>query len=341
MDPLSQAVVGSVAAGCGSRRSELRLALLAGGVAGTLADLDVLIRSEADPLLTIEFHRHFTHALAFIPLGGLIGALLLWPFLRKRLQWGRLYLFTTLGYATSGLLDACTSYGTHLLWPLSEARTAWNIISIIDPIFTGVLLCLLVVGFWRKGRAWAFAAAGFGLAYLGFGTLQHLRAVNEVRALATARGHTEITMVSAKPSIGNLLLWRGLYAHDGDLYIDGVRVPDFGGEAMIYAGNQVPLLRLEELLRGVPEGSALENDLHRFAHFSDHYLIRHPERPEVIADARYAMLPDSAMPLWGIVIDRTKPNEHAPFENFREVGDERLARFWTMLRGQPIAPVSP
>ncbi|MFP4540266.1 MAG: metal-dependent hydrolase [Opitutales bacterium] len=336
MDPFSQAVVGSVAAGCAGAKKDVRMALLAGGVAGMLADLDVLIRSESDPLMAVEFHRHFTHALFFIPFGGLIGTLLLWPLMRRRVPWRRLYLFTTLGYATSGLLDACTSYGTHLLWPFTDARTAWNIISIIDPVFTGALLAGVMTAFVSRRRVWAAAAALFGLAYLGFGSLQHARAIAEVRELAARRGHDDVHMVSVKPSIGNLLLWRGLYGHDGQLHIDAIRVPYLGGEVSVYEGAHTELLELGELLEGVPEGSALEHDLQRFAHFSDHYLIRHPEHPDVLADARYAMLPDSLMPLWGIEIDRSEPSRHAPFESFREIGEERLERFRTMLLGRPV-----
>ena len=32
-----------------------------------------------DALLVLDYHRHFTHALAFVPFGALIAALLLWP----------------------------------------------------------------------------------------------------------------------------------------------------------------------------------------------------------------------------------------------------------------------
>ena len=41
-----------------------------------------------------------------------------------------------LGYGTGGLLDTCTSYGTHLLWPFSTTPMAWSIIAIVDPVFT-------------------------------------------------------------------------------------------------------------------------------------------------------------------------------------------------------------
>ena len=30
------------------------------------------------------------------------------------------WIYSTLGYATHGLLDACTSYGTLLFWPLAK-----------------------------------------------------------------------------------------------------------------------------------------------------------------------------------------------------------------------------
>ena len=43
-----------------------------GALAGAAPDLDVLIRSETDPLLALQYHRHFTHALLIAPLIGLL-----------------------------------------------------------------------------------------------------------------------------------------------------------------------------------------------------------------------------------------------------------------------------
>ena len=51
MDPLSQGVVGAIAAQSVARSGELRAASVAGFAAGLLPDLDVFIRSAADPLL--------------------------------------------------------------------------------------------------------------------------------------------------------------------------------------------------------------------------------------------------------------------------------------------------
>ena len=148
MDPISQGALGAVAGASCADRTTVRKAVAVGGAAGMLADADIFISSASDPLLIIEYHRHFSHSLVFIPLGALLCAGVFWLLTAKRwqLSFRQLYLFSLAGYSTSGLLDACTSYGTHLLWPFSDARTAWSIISIIDPIFTVMLLIAIVTG---------------------------------------------------------------------------------------------------------------------------------------------------------------------------------------------------
>ena len=72
MDPLSQGIVGSVAAQQKSSKEKILLITIIGFLSGMAPDLDVFIRSSHDPLLAIEFHRQFTHSLAFIPIGALI-----------------------------------------------------------------------------------------------------------------------------------------------------------------------------------------------------------------------------------------------------------------------------
>ena len=150
MDPVSQGLVGAAVPGSVSNKNELRLAVLVGFLSGLLADIDVLIRSSHDPLLSIDYHRHFTHSLIIIPLGGLVAAGILWIFLRRRLGFGKIYIYATLGYATHALLDACTNYGTSLLWPFSEMKVAWNIVSVIDPVFTLTLAVLLIYSAFKK-----------------------------------------------------------------------------------------------------------------------------------------------------------------------------------------------
>jgi inner membrane protein len=158
MDIVTQGLLGAALAQAAAPPSQSRAATVVGFCAGVLPDADALLRSSADPLLFLDWHRHFTHALAFVPAGALIASILLAPFYLRPLGATRLYGYAFLGYALSGLLDACTSYGTHLWWPFSDERVAWRIISIVDPIFSGILLVGVVAVFWR-GLRWRSVAS--------------------------------------------------------------------------------------------------------------------------------------------------------------------------------------
>ena len=75
MDPVSQAVVGASVPQAVSRKKHLVAATLFGALSGMAPDLDALIRSHTDPLMYLEYHRQFSHALVFIPIGSLKGGL--------------------------------------------------------------------------------------------------------------------------------------------------------------------------------------------------------------------------------------------------------------------------
>ena len=72
MDPLTQGIVGAAAAQSLKKKNNIIIITLLGFLAGLAPDIDIFIRSKDDPLLFLEYHRHFTHSLIFIPVGGLI-----------------------------------------------------------------------------------------------------------------------------------------------------------------------------------------------------------------------------------------------------------------------------
>ena len=100
MDPLTQGAIGAALPQATRNKTHIGIAGALGFVAGMAADADVLIRSENDPLLFLEYHRQFTHSLVFIPVGGLLCALALhWILGRRwRLTFAQTFLFCTLGY---------------------------------------------------------------------------------------------------------------------------------------------------------------------------------------------------------------------------------------------------
>ncbi|MXY04959.1 MAG: metal-dependent hydrolase, partial [Gammaproteobacteria bacterium] len=222
MDPISQGAIGAVAPQVVLKPEKIRVAALLGCLAGMAPDLDVFIQSPTDPLLFLEYHRQFTHALVFIPIGAAIVALALHGFVRRRLQLRETYLACLLGYATHGLLDACTSYGTLLLWPFSDYRVAWNTVSVVDPLFTLPLVSLVILAAVRRRRAFAIAGLVWALGYIAFGAVQHQRAEAAGARLAAERGHEPVRL-SAKTGFGNLLVWKVVYEHDGRFHVDGIR----------------------------------------------------------------------------------------------------------------------
>jgi inner membrane protein len=330
MDPLTQGLLGAAPAALFSKKAERRTALVLGALAGMAPDLDVLIRSPTDPLFAIEYHRHFTHSLAFVPIGALVCAAVFWVFLRKKLNFARIYLWSFLGYATHGLLDACTSYGTQLYWPFSNHRVEWNIIGIIDPIFTGLLLCAVGLSFLLRQR-WVKTLVAVAMAYLvGFGTLQKNRAQKEITKLAESRGHQPIR-VEVKPTVFNLFAWRGIYEFEGRFYVDAVHV---GLSTRVYEGSSVD--RVIERPQSIVEGSVLAQDIERFRWFSADYLFVNPRDPEIIGDLRFSLLPNSIDPLWGIRIRSGRESEHAPYEFFRNPQTGQVSVFLKMIFGREI-----
>ncbi|HET8946310.1 MAG TPA: metal-dependent hydrolase [Candidatus Polarisedimenticolia bacterium] len=276
---------------------------LVGAAAGTLADADVFFRAWSDPALPWEVHRQLTHALAFAPVGGLIALL---PFLLFRFWRARFVPAAgaaILAYASHGLLDACTSYGTSLWLPFSKARSAWDLIAIIDPVFTVCLIVGVILAARGARPAPAWGALFLCAAYLGLGARQHGVAMQEIARRASERGDV-IARARALPTPANLVVWRGLYVSEGLLHADGVRVPLFGA-ALWRPGASVPLFQ-PQVGTADAAGDAREARIAdveaRFQRFADGFAARDPQQPEVLADMRYSLEVAAFAPLWGIRI---------------------------------------
>lgn len=282
-----------------------RTAAIAGGVAAFVPDADVFIRSASDPLLAIEYHRGFTHALSFAPIGAAFVAAL-WLFRaewRARARWATLWACCLVSYVSHALLDAATSYGTRLLWPFSDLRTGWDIISIIDPPVTLVLLAGLI---WALRRQRAQPAA-IGLvatgAYLVLGGIQHARAIDAVRELAATRGHA-IERIEVMPTLANNVVWRALYLHDGRIHSDRIRVGWFSAP-VVREGWSLPIVRHADLSAAEAARNGLRS-FERFAWFSEQWVARSPADATLLGDMRYSLSSEAFDPIWGIRF--TTPN---------------------------------
>lgn len=299
MDPVTHILLGASLGYAAFRRPLGRTAALAGGLAAFAPDADVFIHSAVDPLLAIQHHRGFTHALAFAPLGAAVVAAL-WlarPMWRTRDRWLPLWLCCTLAYLSHALLDAATSYGTQLLWPFTDLRAGWDVIAIIDPIFTLTLLIALAVALFRQRPKTAAIGLTLATAYIALGTVQHHRARAALGELAAARGHAP-ERIEVMPTLANNLVWRALYLHRGQAYSDRIRVGWFSAPT-VRPGWVLPLVRRADLT-----AAEMRRDQHRsfarFAWFSADWVARSPADPTLLADLRYTLSSEAFDPIWGI-----------------------------------------
>jgi inner membrane protein len=298
MDPITQGLLGATVSQALFTRQLGRRAWWIGALGGMAPDLDIFIRSVSDPLLLLLYHRQFTHSLLFIPVGGLIiGGLLLMISTSLRRQWRWVLLACTTGFASHGVLDAMTSYGTVLLWPFSHHRFAWDVISIIDPLYTGILAIGVVLSaYWYRRQPAVFALV-LSTAYLGLGFYQHQRVMSLQTQLAAQHGHIP-AQARAIPQLASLTRWRTLYRSDNRLYVGTANVPWFA-KGSITPDIQLTAFAKSDLPEYIKKSSQLYRDFNLFQWFTNDALSIVQQRPLILIDARYIMLqPPRA--LWGI-----------------------------------------
>ena len=330
MDPLSQGTVGAAFAQSTANKNNIFKIGIIGFLAGLAPDLDVLIRSSNDPILFLEYHRQFTHSLFFIPFGSLIVALLIFPLVKKSMHLKTVYIASFLGYATHGLLDACTSYGTQLFWPFSNERVTWNNISIIDPLFTIPILIFVGTAIKTRKRLFSFFAIGWATFYLSLGFVQYERTLLTAIELAHSRGHNA-ERLTLKPSFGNLILWKSIYQHEEKFYVDAIRTVR---SSTWCSGENIRMFDYQQHLPDLDEDSQQKKDIERFRWFSQDYL-GFDEEKNLVTDVRYSMIPNQITPMWGLVIDDQQDvNEHAIWWTSRSLEQSQLDLFKEMLSGK-------
>ena len=327
---MSQGAFGAIFAQTISNKKKFIAGSILGCLAGLAPDLDVLISSNTDPLLKLEFHRQFTHSLVFIPIGALIVALLTRFFSKKYLSWKETYLFCLFGYATHGLLDACTSYGTQLFWPFSNERVSWNNISVVDPFLTIPIIIFIMIAIFKKNRLISFLGIIYIFLFLGIGVFQKNRAEEAGKYIANLREHGDAKL-TVKPSLGNLLLWKVIYEEKGFYYVDAVRLLL---ETEHCQGTSIKKLNTLVDFDQLSKNSQQYKDIKRFNWFSQDYLGVGIDKT-IITDVRYSAIPNEIDGLWGIKIDISKnQKEHVDWIVNRSNFKAKWKKFFGLILGK-------
>ncbi|MGY5847876.1 metal-dependent hydrolase [Salegentibacter sp. HM20] len=150
MDSLTQIVLGAAVGEAVLGRKVGNKAMLYGAIAGTIPDLDTFAGAFTDTITAIEIHRGFTHSIVFSVLFAPVFGWLISKIERKSVAtWKNWSWLMFWGLVTHPLLDAHTTWGTQLLWPL-EVRLAYKNIFVIDPLYTLPFLVFLIMAMRQK-----------------------------------------------------------------------------------------------------------------------------------------------------------------------------------------------
>ena len=180
----------------------------------------------------------------------------------------------------------------------------------------------------RYGKAaliWAFI-------YLATAGLQQLQARNMAKMLAKSRGH-EATRLVVKPTFGNTLLWRSIYAFDGRFYVDGVRPWPY---RKLFEGTSIATLNPAQDFPWLEHGSTQALDVDRFTQLSEGYVAKASDGSPRVFDVRYSFLPTETAPMWYILLTPGAAlDSHAIYATDRTSATEKLPTLIRMITATP------
>ncbi|MFY7811332.1 MAG: metal-dependent hydrolase [Flavobacterium sp.] len=151
MDSLTQIVLGAAVGEVLLGKKLGWKASFLGAIAGTIPDLDILVNlCTSDELVKLLAHRSYTHSWFMQLFLALPLAYISTKIDQVNYSFKRYFWFWYLGFVTHSLLDAFTAYGTRLFLPFSNELVAFNIVSVVDFIYTIPFLFLLIIGLFFK-----------------------------------------------------------------------------------------------------------------------------------------------------------------------------------------------
>jgi inner membrane protein len=203
---------------------------------GTIAGLSMGFFPDTDFVLGLfnrqfylEYHRDFTHSLLLIPFYALFFS---WIFVKisKRPYFWSFYKICLPVLVSHVILDLLTSYGTMIFSPFFEHRFSWDLVFIVDLIFSGIIFFpFLFSFFWKRRARWVCRGSIIGLAiYILFCWVQHNQAIYLTKTFAQSLNE-EVIQVASLPQPLSPFRWANYVETKDKVYqgfVDLVRKED-------------------------------------------------------------------------------------------------------------------
>jgi len=219
MDTLTHVVTGGVIARAVDDKKLGKWGTAAGLAMGAFPDADFVL-GLFNHQFYLQYHRDFTHSILLIPFYGLFFS---WLFIKisKRPHFWSFYKICLSVLLSHVLLDLLTSYGTMIFSPFFEHRFAWDLVFIIDLIFSGIIMLPFLASlFWKRAARWICRGSLIGLsAYIFFCWFQHGQVLGEVKDFSKGL-NGKIIQTAALPQPVSPFRW-AVYVETEDTVFQG------------------------------------------------------------------------------------------------------------------------
>ena len=285
MDSLTQIVLGAAVGEAALGKKVGNKAMLYGAIAGTIPDLDILSSLFFDPLTVIEIHRGFTHSILFAVLFSPVFGYLVSKLERRGpatfKDWSWLFFWALL---THPLLDALTTWGTKLFWPI-KYPVAVESIFVIDPLYTVPFLIFVILAMFcnredKKRRIFNTLGLVISTSYLVLAFGVKCYATQQVMA-ALDEQQIAYTSLKVKPAPLNIILWTTNVMADDVVYL---------GDYSLFDSQPVkfhPVAKNHHLLGDLIN----DNDVKRLINITENwYIVTSADGKLYINDLRFGTL---------------------------------------------------
>jgi inner membrane protein len=217
MDTMTHVLAGAVIAKAINDEKIGNWGMIAGLTVGFFPDSDFVL-GLFNRQFYLEYHRDFTHSLLLIPFYALFFSWLFVKISKRHFFWS-FYKISLLVLLNHVILDLLTSYGTMILSPFFQHRFAWDLVFIIDPVFSGIIFFPLVVSFfWKNKTRWICRGSLIGLTvYILFCCVQHHRAIEGAKAFGSNLNE-EVIQVASLPQPISPFRWANYVETKDNVY---------------------------------------------------------------------------------------------------------------------------
>ncbi len=291
VDTLTHTVTGAVIGELMLGRKVGKRAMLWGALANNYPDIDVAFTPLFRPADALFVHRGITHSFFFVLLSALVFGYMLSRKEKHGLPFAEWFRFFLLIIMLHPLADSLSGYGTGFFEPFSRARYFFNVLFIIDPLFTfplliGTVALLFLKRDSPKRKKWGRAVLVISSMYV-LSAIAVKGYVENVFRASAEKQKISYSVHFTNPTQFNSILWNAILKTDSGFY---------SGYYSLFDRSKDITFRFIPQRDSLARSFAATEDFQKLKRFTQGYYVLSKEDDKLfLDDLRFGMLGDA----WG------------------------------------------